>query len=124
MSATRSTSSQHPERVLANQIQTAKTELSAEIHRRGVANARLLADMIEASDTCATGQVAADARAQAAESALADKIDSLKSFARALEHRSVEFDRPLHFIRRNWVTIAALVVGNAAIAELLLHFAR
>lgn len=40
------------------------------------------------------------------------------------ETRTVENDRPLHWLRRNWITVASIVAGNAAISALLFHLLR
>jgi Chaperone of endosialidase len=83
----------------------------------GISNRPIIAALVNAIKDQHARALAAEARALGAES-------TLTSFALALEHRSVDFDTPLHFIRRNWVTLVSLVIGNAAIAELLIHFAK
>jgi hypothetical protein len=60
--------------------------------------------------------------------ALVARLTTLENRARSsavvLDTKIVDFDTPLHWIKRNWLTVASIIVANAAITGLMIYFLR
>jgi hypothetical protein len=56
--------------------------------------------------------------------AVESRVAAVESRAAGLETSAVSHDAPLHWLRRNWPTLTAIVAGNAAISALMIHFLR
>jgi len=60
--------------------------------------------------------------------ALESRVFTLENRVRSsiemLDSKIVEFDRPLHWIKRNVWTVISIIVANAAITRVMIYFLR
>jgi hypothetical protein len=48
----------------------------------------------------------------------------VRSSAEILDAKIVDFDSPIHWVKRNWLTVASIILGNAVVSALLFRLLR